>query len=52
MSIVIGWPQGIWIALSILSLIATARLNPENLPFIVPLEVISYGLLYWGGFFT
>ena len=54
----VGWPQGIWIAFAVLGLIIGAALDGEPrtgkhkfAPSLVSIG-LTFGLLYWGGFFA
>jgi len=54
----IGWPEGIWFGLAVLSLLAAAVLdgNPKTGNHSLAASMLStalgFGLLYWGGFFS
>lgn len=55
----IGWPEGIYIALSFMSLgIAVARKNGGFPPTQIDIGtqiiamIVAYSLLWWGGFFA
>lgn len=54
----IGWPEGIWIGLAILGLVMGAIQDGEpktgTHKFAVTFVsvLLTFGLLYWGGFFA
>lgn len=54
----IGWPQGIWIGLTIFSLIVGAamdgkpRTGEHRFALTFVFTLLGFGLLYWGGFFS
>lgn len=54
----IGWPQGIWLGLAALSVLVHAGKDgePRNEKYNFGLQLcsamITFGLLYWGGFFN
>jgi hypothetical protein len=54
----IGWPEGIWIGLVALRLIIYAAADGQPMKgtykFSIALlgSAISFGLLFWGGFFS
>ena len=54
---IIGWPQGIYIALALLGLLITAAKDGQpmegkyNFALRFMITLCLFGLLYWGGFF-
>lgn len=54
----IGWPEGIWIGLTMASLLLIAaqhgcpRDGKHNFALAFMAALINIGLLYWGGFFA
>lgn len=54
----VGWPEGILLALLALNILATAALDGKprtgthSFPLAVCAGAISFGLLWWGGFFA
>lgn len=54
----IGWPEGIWLALIASKIIVDVthdgkpRKHNHNATVTFLMAVVSFGLLYWGGFFA
>ena len=54
----VGWPEGIWLTLAGITLLAYVALDGKPKTGSYSLAVgmlnfaLSFGLLYWGGFFS
>ena len=58
MEVNIGWPEGIWIAMTLLGLLIAQHKDGQTKTYeysfnqTVMNAIISGGMLYWGGFFS